>query len=316
MTAELDDEPVVVVVQPAETGERLDRLLSSRELGLSRSTVQRLIDEGRVTVDGVVASRSKLRPPAGARIHVSPAPPPASSAQPEDIPLSVRYEDDHLLVVDKPAGMVVHPAPGHPGGTLVNAVLFHTRVRDRPDPIRPGIVHRLDKDTSGVMVVAKSAAARDGLVERFAAHDIEREYRAIVVGEPPDRAVHDTLHGRHPVDRKRFSTRVERGRRAVTHVEVLSRFVGAALVRCRLETGRTHQIRVHLADAGTPVLGDPVYGRAREARVRAIGDRLGRQALHAAVLGFAHPVSGEALRFEAPAPADFAAALEALSKLA
>jgi len=266
-----------------------------------------------VSVGGEAASaKTKVR--AGQRVRVEPMPPPPSDAIPQDLPLDVLYEDAHLLVVDKAAGMVVHPAPGHPDGTLVNAVLHHFGALPGDDPARPGIVHRLDRQTSGVMVVARTPEARDELVRRFAAHDIERAYVAIAQGDPPARVTFDTLHGRHPTDRKRFSSTVKRGKRAVTHVERLETLHASALVRCTLETGRTHQIRVHLADAGFALLGDPIYGRPRkDPRLRAAARALGRQALHAAVLGFAHPVTGEPLRFEREPPEDFRAAVEALS---
>jgi 23S rRNA pseudouridine1911/1915/1917 synthase len=209
--------------------------------------------------------------------------------------------------------MVVHPAPGHPGGTLVNALLHHFGALPGEDAERPGIVHRLDALTSGVMVIARTPAAREGLMALFATHAIERAYLAIAVGHPPEQITYETLHGRHPRDRKRFSSRVTRGKRALTHVETIERLHGAALVRCTLETGRTHQIRVHLADHGFPLLGDPTYGKTpKDARVRAAASALGRQALHAAVLGFAHPITGEPLRFETPPPSDFQAALSAL----
>ncbi len=301
-------------VRPGEAGERLDRFLVART-GRSRSVLQRWLAEGRVAIDGVVETRSKAKVRAAAVVALRPAPPPVSAAVPQPIDLEVLHEDEHLLVVVKAPGMVVHPAPGHPDGTLVNALLHRTSFSDGGDPMRPGIVHRLDKDTSGVLVVARTAAAREGLVALFKAHDIERRYDAIVLGDPPAELTFDTLHGRHPVDRKRFSSRVTRGKRAVTHLRVKERLHGAALVRCRLETGRTHQIRVHLADAGMPVLGDPVYARTpRDPRLRAAHLALGRQALHASVLGFVHPVTGVPLRFEAPLPSDFRAALEALRR--
>jgi 23S rRNA pseudouridine1911/1915/1917 synthase len=336
--------PIALTLDAAASGERLDRVLAALVPSVSRATLQRWIEEGRVTVDGAkVRGSAKAR--AGQRVVITPAPAPPSDAQPEDIPLVVLFEDADLLVVDKPAGLVVHPAAGHPGGTLVNAVLHHTRAArmtvdvpsddiddeelDAPptgdtqrDPAvawgegavtRPGIVHRLDKDTSGVMVVAKTVRARDGLVQTFAAHALERRYLAIATGAPPDTITYDTLHARHATDRQRFTTRTLRGKRAVTRVAVRERLHGAALVSCRLETGRTHQIRVHLADAGFPLLGDRVYGKSpRDLRVRAAGEALGRQALHAALLAFAHPVTGAPLRFESEPPADFAAALTAL----
>ncbi len=342
--------PIDLTLDAAKSGERLDKVLAALIPSVSRATLQRWIEEGRVTVDGVTV-RGSVKARAGQRVVVTPAPAPPSTAQPEDIPLVVLFEDADLLVIDKPAGLVVHPAAGHPDGTLVNAVLHHTRLAraladeddDTPESdgvgdeavadtaaqgdtrdaaneawgagvvSRPGIVHRLDKDTSGVMVVAKTVRARDALVQTFAAHALERSYLAIATGAPPDVVTYDTLHARHATDRKRFTSRTLRGKRAVTQVALRERLHGAALVACRLETGRTHQIRVHLAEAGFPLLGDRVYGKPpRDARVRAAGETLGRQALHAAVLAFAHPVSGASLRFESAPPADFAAALAAL----
>jgi 23S rRNA pseudouridine1911/1915/1917 synthase len=234
------------------------------------------------------------------------------SAEPEDIPLVVLFEDPHLLVVDKQAGLVVHPAPGHPKGTLVNALLYHANVAGGADPLRPGIVHRLDRDTSGVMVVAKTPTAHERLVEMFQAHRLERAYLAIARGRPPETITFDTLHSRHPANRKKFTSKTDRGKRAVTHLERVEVLHGSTLVRCRLETGRTHQIRVHLADAGHPVIGDPLYGTSiGDPRLRRVSQTLGRQALHAAVLGFDH-VTGEPMRFETDPPADFLAALDAL----
>jgi 23S rRNA pseudouridine1911/1915/1917 synthase len=297
-------------------GARLDRILAARtEHGWSRTTVQRFIDGGRVDVDGRPAKR-RDRPPAGARIIVRPEPPPPTTALPEPIPLTILHEDDDLLVIDKPAGLVVHPAPGHPSGTLVNALLHPAGLREvGGDTVRPGIVHRLDKETSGVMVVARTAPAREALVAQFKAHSIDRVYQAIAIGAPPDRVSWETLHGRHPRDRKRFTTRVRTGKRAVTHLRVLERLTGAALVACTLETGRTHQIRVHLAEHGTPVLGDKVYGRApADPVLRDVARALGRQALHAAVLGFVHPTRGERLRFETAPPSDFRRALDQLRR--
>jgi 23S rRNA pseudouridine1911/1915/1917 synthase len=308
---------VLIVIAASEARERLDRVLVTHFPEHSRSEIQRWIDAGAVTVDGVVAtSRTKLK--AGATIDATPLPPATTEARAEAIPLSILFEDEHLLVVDKPAGLVVHPAPGHASGTLVNAYLHHVggdAEDDDSDPVRPGIVHRLDQGTSGVMVIAKTPVARESLRVRFAAHDLERAYLGIAIGTHPEAATYDTFHARHPHDRKRFTSRVTKGRRAVTHVERIELLAGATLVRCRLETGRTHQIRVHLAEHGHPLLGDPVYGgKPRDPKLRTVGETLGRQALHAAVLGFPHPVTGAPLRFEAPLPADLQVALDALRK--
>lgn len=304
--------PIELVLEPSEAGKRLDLVLSARALGFSRSALQRWMEDGRVLMDGVPGrARDKAR--AGARVCITPAPPPPSDAIPQDIPLDVEFEDASLLVLHKPSGLVVHPAAGHPDGTLVNAVRFHTEVQSGGDPRRPGIVHRLDRDTSGLMVVAKTDQAREGLTEQFKAHSIDREYLAIVLGRVGEPLHFDTLHGRHPTDRKRFSGRVQRGKRAVTHVWPVGDNGEATLVRCRLETGRTHQIRVHLSEAGHPLLADPIYGRkARGALLPAAEKAIGRLALHARLLGFVHPVSGERLVFERPPPQDFAAALARL----
>ncbi len=312
-------DPIELSIEPAEAGERLDRVLAARSLGHSRAVLQRWMDEGRVTIEGrPVSAKDKAR--AGMRVRIEPGPPPVSDALPEAIPLEVLFEDDALIVLHKPAGLVVHPAAGHHSGTLVNALLHHTLLSEvqlerGEDPRRPGVVHRLDKDTSGVMVIARTDAAREGLTKQFAAHDIEREYEALCLGVPPATITYDTLIGRHPTDRKRFSTKVRVGKRAVTHVRLMEAFAGAARVRCTLETGRTHQIRVHMADHGHPLLGDPVYGRTpKDARLRAASEALGRQALHARVLGFVHPISGERMRFEREPPGDFQEALAALER--
>jgi 23S rRNA pseudouridine1911/1915/1917 synthase len=247
-----------------------------------------------------------LRPPAPAR------------AVPQPMPLAVLYEDEHIIAVDKPAGLVVHPAPGHPDGTLVNALLAHCRdLAGVGGELRPGIVHRLDRDTSGVLVASKHDAAHDALVQMFERRALHREYLAVVAPAPAAAAgTIDTLYGRHPVHRKRFSSRVGRGKRAVTSWTVAERFGSeAALLRCRLATGRTHQIRVHLADTGTPVLGDPVYGRRpRAPRVAELGAALGRQALHATRLAFAHPITGAPIDLETEPPADLRQLIEALRR--
>jgi 23S rRNA pseudouridine1911/1915/1917 synthase len=311
--------PRVVVIPAVDAGERLDKVLARllAAEGLSRSAIAQCFAAGRVTA-GEAQLKPSERARAGLEVAVDVPPPAPLIAVAEDIPLSVVFEDQHLLVIDKPAGMVVHPSRGHAGGTLVNAVLHHGDVDEEGDPLRPGIVHRIDRDTSGLLVVARSAEAREGLVALFKSHDIERSYVALVEGVPPAAVTHDTSHGRHPTDRLRFTGKVDGGKRAVTHVARVEVFGAdaAAMVRCRLETGRTHQIRVHLTEAGHPLLGDVVYGRpAKDLAVRGIAAKLGRQALHAELLGFVHPVTRATLRFRAEPPADFAAALAALRAL-
>lgn len=289
----------------------------------TRGEVQRWVEAGRVLVDGRAAAKSGERVRAGASLSVDPLPPPTTDARPDpSVPFRVVYEDDWLLVVDKPAGVVVHPSRGHPDGTLVNGLLARGPLApdDEADRgveglPRPGVVHRLDKGTSGLMVVAKQARAREGLKALFAAHDIERSYVAIAAGATAAQTV-ARPHGRHPTDRLRFTSRLAAGKRAITHFEVIAPLAGgkATLVRCRLETGRTHQIRVHLAEAaGTPVLGDPIYGRPpADPLLRRLAEGLGRQALHAEVLGFVHPVTGKALRWASALPDDMACALREL----
>ncbi|MDJ0849020.1 MAG: RluA family pseudouridine synthase [Myxococcota bacterium] len=311
------------IVSEEDAGERLDSLLSLLA-DVSRSQVRRWIEEGRVRV-GDAPARASLRVRAGDRIDASPPEALPSPLEPEAIPLVILFEDVDLIVIDKPAGMVVHPAPGHPGGTLVNALLHHCGdLAGVGGVTRPGIVHRLDQGTSGVMVAAKNDAAHRGLAEQFQDHSIEREYRALVRGVPgPDEGRIDRAVGRHRRDRKRMSVNVDAGREAVTVWRVLARFVRSdrSWLSVHPETGRTHQIRVHLASVGLPIAGDPVYGRARRAAGRGPDtgrgpDRgLGRPALHAAVLGFRHPRSGERVRFEAPLPADLAALLARLEEL-
>ncbi|HET7543452.1 MAG TPA: RluA family pseudouridine synthase [Polyangiaceae bacterium] len=306
--------------------ERVDKVLARLLPEVSRATVQRWIEEGRVQVDGKPC-RAKDSVSAGSAIALEAGPAPRSEADPDpSVVLEVYYEDSELLVVNKPAGLVVHPARGHRTGTLVNGLLARPGFsRPTPDPddeqgsLRPGIVHRIDKDTSGLLVVAKDERAREGLKAQLAEHSMERRYLALTVGTPPAGTI-ETLHARDPKSRLRFTSRTSVGKPAVTHVQVLERLAGgrAALVQCRLETGRTHQIRVHLSEqTKTPLLSDPLYGARPSLAedMREIAAVLGRQALHAAVLGFVHPISGTSLRFEAPLPPDFARALDALRAL-
>ena len=312
-------------IEAGEVGARLDAVIAARVTALSRAAVQRLLEDGHVRVGGLVATKAGARVRARDVIEVHvPAPEPLEVAA-EDIPLVVLYEDANVIVIDKPAGLVVHPAPGHTRGTLVNALLHHCQdLSGIGGVLRPGIVHRLDKDTSGVMVATKSDRAHAALTAAFAAKSrgeargpaegIHREYLAIASPPPAGaRGTLRTLYGRHPVHRKRFSSKVASGKPAVTHWELVELLYEAALLRLRLETGRTHQIRVHAADHGWPLLGDPVYGfRLRDPRVAGAAQALGRQALHAAVLAFEHPVRGERLSFSSPLPPDFQAALSAL----
>jgi 23S rRNA pseudouridine1911/1915/1917 synthase len=302
------------VVEESDAGVRLDKYLARQEdVELTRSQLKRLVDGGFARVDGEASRPAKaLRP--GQIVELRVPPPEPMSAAPEAIPLTIRHEDDDLVVIEKPQGLVVHPAPGHARGTLVNALLYWCAPRGG-DPLRPGIVHRLDKDTSGLMVVAKTEAAHANLAVQFHDHTVDRRYAALVHGAPPDRGEWRTLHGRRDGDRKTFSSRVRRGKPAVSLFESAERFPGgpAALLRVTLRTGRTHQVRVHCADHGFPILGDPVYGpKHLTPALRAIHDALPGQALHAGLLGFDHPRTGARLRFESPPPPPFQSALAAL----
>ena len=314
-----DDDELITLVADKEG--RLDAVIAGAIAELSRAQAQKLIEDGRVTHAGVVATKPSTKVRDGDPIEVViPAPEPLEVA-PENIPLAILFEDADLIVIDKPAGLVVHTAASHASGTLVNALLFHCKdLSGIGGVLRPGIVHRLDKDTSGVMVATKSDRAHAALAAAFAAKSrgepgtLERTYLAITSPAPPlEAGTLRTLHGRHPVDRKRFSSKVASGKPAVTHYEVVEKLHDAALVRFRLETGRTHQIRVHAADHGWALIGDPVYGhKPRDARIGEVARALGRQALHAATLAFDHPVTHARLTFEAPLPADMNAALAAL----
>ncbi len=326
----------------ADPPARLDKALARdtpEAEALSRSRIARLIAEGAVTRHATPLTDPTARVAAGEEIAIALAPPEEIAAEPEPIALDVVFEDADLIVIDKPAGMVVHPAPGSARGTLVNALLHHcgASLSGIGGARRPGIVHRIDKDTTGLLVAAKSDRAHHGLAAQFAAHSVDRRYRALVHGVPdpgdprlrglrgiafePGGVMRITARlDRHRTDRQRQAVTVAGGRHAVTRARVVEDFgspPAAALMECWLETGRTHQIRVHLAHAGHGLIGDAVYG-GRRLSARALGDGAAaaaafpRQALHAAVLGFTHPVSGESLRFEAPLPADMAGLITAL----
>jgi 23S rRNA pseudouridine1911/1915/1917 synthase len=322
--------------------DRLDKALARDVpdgMGLSRSRLMKLIADGAVTRDGkVLGPRDKVAEGDVIAIALSEAEPVETVA--EDIPLSVVWEDADLIVIDKPAGMVVHPAVGNPRGTLVNALLHHCgdSLSGIGGERRPGIVHRIDKETSGLLVAAKSDRAHQGLAAQFEAHDVDRHYIALVhgvpaVGDPRLRGIAGvavepggviriaTQLDRHPADRQRQAVVARGGRHAITRARVTETFgtpPALALVDCWLETGRTHQIRVHLAHVGHGLVGDPTYGGRRKTSVKALGpaagaaDAFARQALHAATLGFAHPVTGERLDFASPLPADMAALLGVL----
>ncbi len=298
-----------VRLEAGHAGWRLDRALASAVPALSRERLKTLIRSGAVEEEGRAGRDPALKVKGGERLRVAvPEARPAHN-EPQDIPLSIVFEDEHLLVVDKPAGLVVHPAAGTLDGTLVNALLHHCagRLSGIGGVARPGIVHRIDKDTSGLLVVAKTDVAHEGLARQFAAHSIDRRYLAIVTGLPKaSEGTIDAPLARSATNRKKIAiVEGQRGKRAVTHWKRLEALRDSALVECRLETGRTHQVRVHMASIGHPLLGDPVYGRAGKTHGNVLKE-LGfhRQALHAAELGFTHPVTKNRLSFSSPMPPD------------
>ena len=309
------------LVSSQDSAKRLDVFLSQKDPALSRSQIKRLIEMGKVRIEGRKAKAGlKLRE--NEVVTLTLPEPQKMGVEAEAIPLKVLYEDRHLIVVDKPAGLVVHPGAGNYSGTLVNALLHRC-----PDlagiggVLRPGIVHRLDKDTSGVLVVAKDDQAHRALSDQFRKHTAKRRYLGIVFGQLSDEGRVDAPVGRHPTHRKKMSARPRKGREARTHWRVLERFRSFNLAEFRLETGRTHQIRVHLSSLGHPILGDPLYGgRKRLASVEPLPlrqglQRLKRQALHAASLGFLHPITGEALEFSSPLPEDIREAIALLRRM-
>jgi 23S rRNA pseudouridine1911/1915/1917 synthase len=327
----------------AEPPARLDKALARdvpEQASLSRTRLAKLIDEGAVTQGGIAVTDPKTKVAEGDIFDITLPQVVEVETKPQDIPLDIQYEDDDLVVVLKPAGMVVHPAPGTPDGTLVNALMYHCgdSLSGIGGEKRPGIVHRIDKDTSGLLVVAKNDAAHHALAAQFESHSAERAYLAVCYGSPDAsdprlRGVKGTSFeqggvlkittrlGRHRTDRQKQAVSFENGRHAVTRARVIEPLGGgvAALIECRLETGRTHQIRVHMAHVGHGLIGDPVYGGNRKLAVKAVGEAgaqaasgFARQALHAAELGIEHPKSGEMLRFTAPMPQDMADLITAL----
>ena len=302
-------EPILLRASEESKNQRLDAFLASSLDGLTRSQATRLIESGEVAVNGRAVSKSyKLA--GGEDIAVTLPEPEPVEAAPQDIPLDVVYEDADVIVVNKPSGMVVHPAPGHPDGTLVNALLYHCAgtLSGVGGALRPGIVHRIDRDTSGLIIAAKNDAAHQYLSAQLADHTLARTYECIVVGKlREDRGTVDAPIARHPTDRKRMAV-VAGGREAVTHWEVIARYPGYTHVRCRLETGRTHQIRVHMAYIGHPILGDTVYGAKKEV------PGLTGQCLHAVGLRFLHPRTHEVVELSCPLPEEFTRMLQKIRK--
>jgi len=307
------------VVTEKERDMRLDLFLTEKETALSRSQIARAVNDGMVTVNrkkGKAGQRLKI----GDSVCLLLPEPSSYHVAPEDIPLRIVFEDAHLLVVDKPSGMVVHPAPGHPGGTLVNAVLFRCRdLSGIGGVLRPGIVHRLDKDTSGLLVVAKTDEAHRGLAAQFKDHLVKKTYQVLVHGDiGAEEGVVDLPVGRHPVDRKKMSVSSRRGKEALSRWRVAERYGIATLLEVTIETGRTHQIRVHLNALGYPVVGDRIYGKKANVKTAMNDDptrrlkNMERQALHACRLSFTHPVTGEALTFMSPLPEDMVGLCDAL----
>lgn len=291
--------------------ERMDAFVA-RSAGLTRSAAQKLLEEGRVTCGDRVLKKNE-KAAVGQEIRVDIPEAVEVDIVPQDIALDVVYEDDHVIVVNKPVGMVVHPAPGHPDGTLVNALLYHCgkSLSGINGELRPGIVHRIDRDTSGLIIAAKNDAAHLSLASQLQDHTLARTYAAVAVGGfREDEGTVNAPIGRHPVDRKKMAVDRKSGREAVTHWSVLERYPGYTLVECRLETGRTHQIRVHMASIGHPLLGDVVYGAKKPY------PGLAGQCLHARKLKFIHPATGEPVELECPLPDWFEAVLEKLRKMA
>ena len=318
------------LIQETESGKRLDQLLTTFDEIISRTQAQRLLKSGNVLINGKPELSPSRKVRTGQEISLTIPPPESTEVLAEEGELDILFEDEHLIVMNKEAGVVVHPSAGHPAGTLVNYLLHHCQdLSGIGGVMRPGIVHRLDKDTSGILVVAKSDETHQKLSEQFKEHSVKRQYQTMVWGVPEkDHGIVNAALGRHPVRRKDMAIvenenpeedGKEKGKYAVTHWRVLQRFEFSALLACRLETGRTHQIRVHLTSIGHPVIGDPQYGKSPLKRLPSVSAELSqtitnfrRQALHAEILGFKHPSSGEWLEFSAPIPDDFQQLLKAI----
>ena len=295
-----------------DEGLRLDRFLSEELEDHSRSFLQKLIKEGLVTVDGKPV-KANYRLSAGQQVSVQVREPEEVNIEPQEMPLDILYEDGDVCIVNKPKGMVVHPAAGHYRDTLVNGIMYHCQdsLSGINGSLRPGIVHRIDKDTTGALIICKNDRAHSCIAEQLKEHTITRRYRAIIIGNlSEDEGTVDAPIGRHPTQRKKMAVNRNNGKRAVTHYRVLARFRGYTYIECRLETGRTHQIRVHMASIGHPLLGDTVYGPAKQAYPSLEG-----QTLHAMVIGFVHPTTGAYMEFEAPLPGYFAELLQKLPKI-
>ena len=299
-----------LTVSPEDAGVRIDKYLAEQLPDITRSYLQKLLKDGSVQMNGKPVKAS-TKTAVGAVIALTIPEPEEPEILPENIPLDILYEDSDVILINKPKNMVVHPAAGHYTGTLVNALMYHCRgdLSGINGVLRPGIVHRIDKDTTGVLIVCKNDRAHNALAEQLKEHSITRKYRAIVCGNlKEDEGTVDATLGRHPQDRKKMAIVRSGGKRAVTHYRVLERFGNDTYIECQLETGRTHQIRVHMASLGHPLLGDEIYGRAKSPF------KLEGQTLHAMVLGFIHPTTGEYMEFEAPLPEYFEKLLEKLRK--
>ena len=298
----------IFTVDESQAGERIDKYLCTNMLSFTRSAVQKVIDSGTVTVGGIAVTKNyKVR--AGDKIAVQMPQNRELDVEPQDIPLDIRYEDDDLLVVNKPKGMVVHPAPGNPDGTLVNALLYHCKgsLSGINGVIRPGIVHRIDKDTSGLLIVAKTDFAHISLAEQISTHSFSREYQTVVYGHMnTESGTVDAPIGRHPTDRKKMAVTQKNSKHAVTHFFVQQQYRDFTHLRVQLETGRTHQIRVHMAYIGHPVAGDPVYGPKK------VITSLGGQCLHAGHIGFKHPRTRQIIEIDSELPEYFEAFLKGL----